>query len=152
MSNALAIACVSALLRDLLNNGLVDASIGDVTVSVQPPDRISTENGEAPQVNLFLFRVSPNQGWRNSQSGATTAKPSVVTANVRPRTRRAGKPMAAITAAPMAPATRNRAGSVQPCGAHRAVRNAPTPTMAKWPRLTCPPQPTSMVRATPSRA
>src|SRR5438477_118399 len=43
MSNALAIASVSALLRDLLNNGLVDASIGDVTVSVQPPDRISTE-------------------------------------------------------------------------------------------------------------
>jgi hypothetical protein len=64
VSNALGIAAVSAVLRDLLNNGLVDASVGDVTVSAQAPDRIDVENGDV-QLNLFLYQVTPNQGWRN---------------------------------------------------------------------------------------
>ena len=65
MSNALGLAAVSAVLRDLINNGLVDASVGDVTVSAQAPDRIDTENGDVTQLNLFLYQVTPNQGWRN---------------------------------------------------------------------------------------
>ena len=44
MSNALAIASVTAVLKDLLDNGVVDNSlsstVGEVTVSVLPPDRI----------------------------------------------------------------------------------------------------------------
>jgi hypothetical protein len=65
MSNALGIAAVSAVLRDLLNNGLVDASIGDVTVSAQSPDKVALNGDEASQLNLFLYRVTPNLGWRN---------------------------------------------------------------------------------------
>jgi hypothetical protein len=65
MSNALGIAAVSAVLRDLLNNGLIDASIGDVTVSAQSPDKIKLDGDEKSQLNLFLYRVTPNQGWRN---------------------------------------------------------------------------------------
>ncbi len=65
MSNALGIAAVTAVLRDLLNNGLVDASVGDVTVSAQAPDRIQTDNGDLTQLNLFLYQVTPNPGWQN---------------------------------------------------------------------------------------
>ena len=78
MSNALSIAAVSAVLRDLINNGLVDASVGDVTVTAQAPDRIDTENGDLTQLNLVLYQVTPNQGWRNvglpSVDGAGTSR------------------------------------------------------------------------------
>lgn len=70
MSSALAIASVTAVLKDLLNNGLIDhdlaASVGDVTVSTLPPDRINvTEANETSRLNLFLYQVVPNAGWRN---------------------------------------------------------------------------------------
>jgi hypothetical protein len=70
MSSALAIASVTAVLRDLLNNGLIDhnlaSSVGDVEVSALPPDRIETgDSAEKSQLNLFLYQVTPNQGWRN---------------------------------------------------------------------------------------
>jgi len=65
MSNALGIAAVTAVLRDLLNNGLIDASIGDVIVSAQSPDKVKLDGDEQSQLNLFLYRVTPNQGWRN---------------------------------------------------------------------------------------
>ncbi len=46
MSTALAIASVTAVLKDLLNNGVVDHNVqplvGDVTVSALAPDRIIT--------------------------------------------------------------------------------------------------------------
>jgi len=72
MSNALAIASVTAILRDLLNNGLIDhnvsSAVGNVTVTAKPPDRVlSDANGsEAPQLNLFLHQITPNLGWRNA--------------------------------------------------------------------------------------
>jgi hypothetical protein len=70
MSSPLAIAGVTAVLRDLLINGLIDhdlsPSVGDVTVSALPPDRITPSNGQEPsQLNLFLYRVTPNIGWSN---------------------------------------------------------------------------------------
>jgi hypothetical protein len=70
MSNALALAGVSAVLKDLLNNGLIDHDIsgavgGPVTVTVQSPDRVKTGDDEKPQLNLFLYQVSPNAGWNN---------------------------------------------------------------------------------------
>ncbi|MCU1264355.1 MAG: hypothetical protein JWM21_673 [Acidobacteria bacterium] len=70
MSTALAIASVTAVLRDLLNNGLIDQDIssvlGNVIVSALPPDRIDTsaENAQS-QLNLFLYQVTPNAAWRN---------------------------------------------------------------------------------------
>jgi hypothetical protein len=70
MSTALAIGAVTAVLKGLLNNGLIDpiltTSVGDVLVSALPPDRIPTGDAvEQNQLNLFLYQVSPNQGWRN---------------------------------------------------------------------------------------
>jgi hypothetical protein len=70
MSTALAIASVTAVLKDLLNNGLIDhnvsASVGAVTVSALPPDRIDALDSEnKSRLNLFMYQVTPNAGWRN---------------------------------------------------------------------------------------
>ena len=70
MSNALAIASVTAVLKDLLNNGLIDhdvgASVGEVIVSTLPPDRIDAlDSQKKSRLNLFMYQVTPNAGWRN---------------------------------------------------------------------------------------
>ena len=68
MSSPLALAAVTATLCDLLNNGLVDndlAPIGSFSVTAVPPDRIETGDNEANRLNLFLYQVTPNLGWRN---------------------------------------------------------------------------------------
>lgn len=70
MSNALAIASVSFVLVDLLNNGLIDrnisASVGDVIVTALPPDKVDAlQRDGKSQLNLFLYNVTQNQGWRN---------------------------------------------------------------------------------------
>lgn len=71
MSSALAIAGVTAVLRDLLNDGLINHNVAgvlgsSVTVSAVPPDRVVQSNGtESSQLNLFLHQVTPNTGWRN---------------------------------------------------------------------------------------
>jgi hypothetical protein len=73
MSTALAIAGVTAVLRDLLNDGLVNHNVSGtlgstVVVSVLPPDRVVPVNGtEGSQLNLFLHQVTPNLGWRNER-------------------------------------------------------------------------------------
>src|SRR5260370_1582923 len=71
MSNALAIAAVSAVLRDLLNNAMIDHGISTtlgspITVTALPPDRIKTGDTEQPQLNIFLYHVASNAGWSNS--------------------------------------------------------------------------------------
>lgn len=71
MSNALAVAAVSAVLKDLLNNGLIDHDVSTavgspVVVSALPPDRVKTGVAEQPQLNLFLYQVAPNLGWQNA--------------------------------------------------------------------------------------
>ena len=71
MSNSLAIAAVSAVLRDLLNQALIDqgvsATLGNpVTVTAQPPDRITVGETEQPQLNVFLYHIASNAGWSNS--------------------------------------------------------------------------------------
>ncbi|QNH18826.1 hypothetical protein HEP74_04002 [Xanthomonas sp. SS] len=84
MSNALAIAAVTAALKDLLNAGLLGldlSAIGSVGVSALPPDRIATGQTEPNQLNLFLYQVTPNSGWRNhalparDSAGARVGKP-----------------------------------------------------------------------------
>ena len=71
MSTALAIAAVTAVLKDLLNTGLIDQDMtgtigGSVTVTALPPDRFDIgAYKEKCQLNLFLYQVSPNPGWRN---------------------------------------------------------------------------------------
>ena len=70
MSTAQAIAAVTATLKDVLSNGLVEqkvaAGLGDVTISALPPDRVdSQDGGEVNQLNLFLYRVEPNTAMRS---------------------------------------------------------------------------------------
>ena len=71
MSSALAIATVTSVLKDLLNNGLIDNDVnkiiaGDVNVTALPPDRVEG-NGNTPSLlNLFLYNITPNSGWRNA--------------------------------------------------------------------------------------
>ncbi|MDN0075095.1 DUF4255 domain-containing protein [Crenobacter sp. SG2303] len=71
MSTALAIAGVTAVLRDLLNDGIINHNVSGVvgntvTVSALPPDRVIPTNGvEGTQINLFLHQVTPNAAWRN---------------------------------------------------------------------------------------
>jgi hypothetical protein len=84
VSTALAIAGVTQVLRDLLNDRFINQNVaGDlgqsVTVSTMPPDKVVQQNGvEATQLNLFLRQVTPNLGWRNeglpSRDGAGRAR------------------------------------------------------------------------------
>lgn len=60
--NELALAAVSAVLKNLLENGLVDWAVsahvgGDPSVTALSPDRIPTGEDEKPQINLFLYKV-----------------------------------------------------------------------------------------------
>jgi hypothetical protein len=71
VSNALAIAGVTAVLRDLLDSGLIDHQVTDalgagVTVSSLAPDAVPIEGSSAaPRLNLFLYQVTHNAAWRN---------------------------------------------------------------------------------------
>ena len=70
MSSPLAIGAVSAVLRNLLDNGMIEAgaAIGStVTVTAVAPDTINLESpAEPPRLNLFLHQVTRNSGWSNS--------------------------------------------------------------------------------------
>ena len=69
MSNALAIAGVTEVLREQLEAALHDASelIGpNVHVTALPPDQVKIDGQEVTQLNLFMYRVSPNTGWTNA--------------------------------------------------------------------------------------
>lgn len=65
MSNALSIAAVTAVIKNLLENGLVSdaivASVGDVFVSALPPDKIEVGTDERAQINIFLYHVTQNR-------------------------------------------------------------------------------------------
>ena len=70
MSNALAIAAVTAALKNQLYNGLAEndvaAEVGEFSVTALPPDRIPIQTGaEKSQLNLFMYQVSPNSAMRN---------------------------------------------------------------------------------------
>ena len=75
MSNGYALAAVTAVLRSRLNHHIAAAglsnSVGDVTVSALPPDRITVGPSEPTQLNVFLYQVTPNQAYRNVNLPAT---------------------------------------------------------------------------------
>lgn len=78
MSNALAIAAVTATLKDLLNNGVVDhdltGALGtNVMVTALPPDRVGNNGQTSDQLNLFLYGVTHNAAWRNAELPSMTA-------------------------------------------------------------------------------
>jgi hypothetical protein len=66
MSNATAIAAVTATLHNLLTNGLLaDQDLPDATVTMQPLDRARVNGNTANQLNIFLYHVLPSGSWRN---------------------------------------------------------------------------------------
>lgn len=69
MSSPLAIGAVSAVLRNLLDNGIVEqVPLGTtVLVTATAPDTIKLDAPEdPPQLNLFMYQATPNAAWRNS--------------------------------------------------------------------------------------
>ena len=64
MSNALAIAAVTATLRSLLESIRQLPGLSDTRVTAQPPDEARIA-GKPHQLNLFLYQVLPNAAWRN---------------------------------------------------------------------------------------
>lgn len=84
MAGALAIASVTHVLTRLLDQRLIErgvaASLGDVLVSALPPDRVPVGAEERPQLNIFLYRVTPNtRSWSRDTSaeyhGLTAERP-----------------------------------------------------------------------------
>ncbi len=62
MSHTLVLAAVTAVLKNVLENGLVERGItavlgSDTTISALPPDRVATGADEKSQINLFLYQV-----------------------------------------------------------------------------------------------
>jgi len=70
MSNALAIAGVTAVIKDLLDGCLIDHNLANtmgsgVVVSALAPDSIELGNDTTRRLNLFLHQATPNVAWRN---------------------------------------------------------------------------------------
>lgn len=70
MSSPLAVAAATEVLRARLDSALVGADfgavLGTVEVSALPPDRVvPTGTSEPAQLNLFMYRATPNPGWSN---------------------------------------------------------------------------------------
>jgi hypothetical protein len=71
VSNALAFAGVTAVLKDLLDTGMIDHEVTDimgqgVTVSAVAPDVIQLGNEMGARLNLFMHQATPNAAWRNA--------------------------------------------------------------------------------------
>lgn len=70
MSTALGVAAVTAALRqqfnELYNDPNIASSIGTtVNVSAITPSNVNLSDGDPPRLNIFLYQVSPNNGWAN---------------------------------------------------------------------------------------
>lgn len=80
MSNPFALAAVTTTWSQLLQEASAEPSLSGTKVTTGPPDRARTV-GTGRQLNLFLYRVTPNAAWRNhdlpsrNQSGAALARP-----------------------------------------------------------------------------
>lgn len=80
MSNALAIAAVTATLSSLLQNVNQGTGLSGVSITTKPPDKARDSNN-GNQINLFLYQVLPNGAWRNMdipqrvRSGETSIPP-----------------------------------------------------------------------------
>jgi Pvc16 N-terminal domain/IPT/TIG domain len=70
MSNALAVAATMRVIASLLDSGVNGASLaslfGSALTTVHPPDLVPIgDNVETDHLNLFLYTVTMNSGWRN---------------------------------------------------------------------------------------
>jgi Pvc16 N-terminal domain len=70
MSDSLAIAAVTATIKNLLFTG-VNADVAGAVISTKPPDRVRT-NAQDNRVNLFLYQTSLDAAWRNQDLPGVT--------------------------------------------------------------------------------
>ena len=67
MSNALAIAAVTATIRFLLENAIqADPALTGAIVTSKPPDKARGTN-TGRQLNIFMYQTQPNAAFRNSE-------------------------------------------------------------------------------------
>jgi len=73
MSNSRAIAAVTATIRSLIERGFdpakdpnSDPLLQGTAVTMQPPDEARGANPPERQLNLYLYQVMPNAGYRNA--------------------------------------------------------------------------------------
>lgn len=80
MSYPLAIACITAILKEILANGLaselVSSGMGDVAFTALPLDQVVVSGDDRPQLNIFLYHVSqnPNADMADQQSEPARAE------------------------------------------------------------------------------
>ena len=65
MSNPLAIAAVTATLRNLLTQ--VNIDLPDAIVTVKPPNKVRSDSDRGNQVNLFLYQIALNSAWQKKK-------------------------------------------------------------------------------------
>lgn len=65
MSNFLAIATVTAALRDVIHEAALTAVPG-ASVTMRRPERMVSDGQDKASVNLYLYQVTPNTEWRNA--------------------------------------------------------------------------------------
>ncbi len=70
MSSALALASVTAVLRELIQDAFVDHGVSSVVagadVTAVAPSLVAPGNSQPTGINVFCYGVAPNQGWRNA--------------------------------------------------------------------------------------
>src|SRR5690242_11662163 len=80
-SGALAVASVTAVLKNILGNGMVlyaeAAGLGDVSVTALPPDRITTGAEERTQLNVFLYRIGSHTSVSKNTLRGSSGQPSM---------------------------------------------------------------------------
>jgi hypothetical protein len=79
VSSALALAAVTAVLKDLLNNGIVANDLAAVAgnavrVTSKPPDLLKAGTDEEAGLNLFLYHTAHNTTLRNNNLPAFDAR------------------------------------------------------------------------------
>jgi len=81
MSSPLSIASVTSVIKSVLENGLVmhgaTAVVGELAVTATPPDRITTGADERSQLNIYLYRITPNTAWRAIPTGSAQSNSAV---------------------------------------------------------------------------
>jgi hypothetical protein len=77
MSNALAVAATMRVIASLLDGGVGNAGLsllGGATTTVHPPDLVPIgDSVETDHLNLFLYTVTMNSGWRNVATTRSSA-------------------------------------------------------------------------------
>jgi hypothetical protein len=70
VSTALAIAATTKVLTQILDNRIQAANLSGIletaVTTAVPPDRVVVGDGELPHLNVFLYEVTYNQGWRQA--------------------------------------------------------------------------------------